>query len=576
MSRPMPAERSAVVEPPSPRPPRVGAGPHPAVPAVGSALLLWSTFPPANWGWLAWVALVPLFLMVESRRSWPAVYFGAWVGGMVFWALAVQWVRLCDESAWFGWLLMAFALSMFWPLWLGLTRLAVRRLCLPRIVAAPVVWVALEYVRAYAVTGFPWYYLAHSQHRVLPLIQVADFAGSLGLSLVIAVVNAWVCDLLTLPLLRPGRSGPRLTARQAVRLASVTVLVGGTLAYGGLRLASARFRPGPRVALLQSNLLQNRKMTSEPKELLTIYANLVERANRLAERPDLIVWPETSYPYSFVAIDPALDRGRLDAQVKEIDPDIRTETWLAKRDNVAGHLRDWSDRLGLPMLVGSITYDHSAAGLSRYNSAILFQPGGKAPQFVHKIHLVPFGEYVPLVETFPWLTALTPYHGAHVPSLGFGPGPAWLDLGPYRLAAAICFEDTVPQVVRRFFAEAADGRQPDVLLNLSNDGWFQGSSEHDMHLAVSVFRCVENRVPLARAANVGVSAIVDGNGRVLRAAAKLTETVLAGVVPLDDRVAPYTRWGDWLGKVCLYVTIGFIPLALMNWRRGDRLDRLAL
>ena len=148
-----------------------------------------------------------------------------------------------------------------------------------------------------------------------------------------------------------------------------------------------------------------------------------------------------------------------------------------------------------------------------------------------------------MIETFPWLTAFTPYHGTHVPSLSFGRGPVWIDLGPYRLAAAICFEDTVPQVVRRFFREAKDGRHPDVLLNLSNDGWFHGSSEHDMHLAVSVFRAVENRVPLARAANTGVSAIVDGNGRVLKKLPKLEQDVLAGDVPLDDRSALYSRVG---------------------------------
>ena len=113
------------------------------------------------------------------------------------------------------------------------------------------------------------------------------------------------------------------------------------------------------------------------------------------------------------------------------------------------HLSVWADRLGVPMLVGVNNYDHRPGGLAKYNSAVLYEPKGLAPRFYHKIHLVPFGEYVPLIKTFPWLTALTPYHGETVPSLNFGPGPAWFDVGPYRFAAAICFEDTVPQVVRR-------------------------------------------------------------------------------------------------------------------------------
>jgi apolipoprotein N-acyltransferase len=173
---------------------------------------------------------------------------------------------------------------------------------------------------------------------------------------------------------------------------------------------------------------------------------------------------------------------------------------------------------------------------------------------------VPFGEYVPLIGTFPWLTVLTPYHGpdAVIPSLSFGGEPAWFRLGSYRLAAAICFEDTVPRVVRRFFS-APDQSQPDLLLNLSNDGWFRGSSEHDMHLAVSVFRAVENRVPLARAVNTGISAVVDGNGRVIAALPKLQEGFLTQTIPLDDRVAFYSDCGDWLGVACLAATVA-LPL----------------
>jgi apolipoprotein N-acyltransferase len=222
------------------------------------------------------------------------------------------------------------------------------------------------------------------------------------------------------------------------------------------------------------------------------------------------------------------------------------------------------------MLVGSLTFDHRPSGYSRYNSALLFQPGSATVQAAFKLHLVPFGEYVPLIETFPWLTALTPYHGTHIPSLDPGTDPVWLSLGPYRVVTAICFEDTVPQVVRRYFREAQDGPHPDLLVNLSNDGWFRGSSEHDMHLAVSVFRAVEHRVPLARAANMGVSAIVDGNGRVVASLPKLKEGVLAGVVPLDDRAGTYSTWGDWLGQSCLAVTIGLVPLAFLYPRLRRR------
>jgi apolipoprotein N-acyltransferase len=542
---------------------------HPIWPALGSAILLWTTFPPVEWSWLAWVALVPLFVLIKSRRSRLSIYFGAWAGGMVFWTLAIQWVRLSDESAWLGWLVMALALSVFWPLFLALARVAVLHLRLPSMVAAPIIWVALEYVRAYFMTGFPWYYLAHSQHAVLAVIQIADLTGSLGVSVIIALVNAWVVDVLSLPLLRPSAQGPRLTPQQSRRLGWVVALLALTIGYGSFRLASARFHDGPRVALLQSSLIQSRKDKLSHERLIAIYESLLARAVSGPEKPELIVWPETSYPYGYIAIDPAIDKPTLDRQVKQLLATFTVEKRLEQRDLIARQLHGWADQLDIPMLVGSTTTVHRPERVDRYNSALLLLPGETAVQSFHKLHLVPFGEYVPLISVFPWLTVLTPYHGSYVPSLSFGNEPKWLEMGKYRIAAAICFEDTVPQVVRRYFHEAKDGRHPDIVLNLSNDGWFKGSSEHDMHLAVSVFRAVEHRVPLARAANCGVSAIVDGNGRVLSSLPTLKEGVLSGIVPLDDREALYSSVGDWLGQSCLLVTIGLVPLAFI-WKRRDR------
>jgi apolipoprotein N-acyltransferase len=159
---------------------------------------------------------------------------------------------------------------------------------------------------------------------------------------------------------------------------------------------------------------------------------------------------------------------------------------------------------------------------------------------------------------------LTPYRGETIPSLAFGQVPRWFDVNGYRLATAICFEDTVPQVTRRFFAEAPDGRKPDLLLNLSNDGWFKWSEELEMHLAVSVFRAVENRVPLARAVNTGISALIDGNGHIQARLPKNTQQVLVGVAMLDDRVALYTFWGDWLGQACLALTSIALLIAIAS------------
>ncbi len=180
------------------------------------------------------------------------------------------------------------------------------------------------------------------------------------------------------------------------------------------------------------------------------------------------------------------------------------------------------------------------------------------------MHLVPFGEYFPLIDTIPWLAALTPYGNQKLHSLTAGQKPLALPLGPYRLAVSICFEDTVPHVIRQSFTGENAADQPDVLINLSNDGWFHGSAELDMHLASGVFRAIENRVPLARAVNTGLSALVDGNGEIRESLAKEFKGVLSVTVPLDRRTSYYSMWGDWLGLTCLAISIGLLPLAVLR------------
>ena len=200
---------------------------------------------------------------------------------MVFWILAVPWLRLIGPGAWIGWIVLALVFSLWWPLFLALTRWAYFRVRLPLILAAPIAWVAVEYIRAYFLTGFPWYYLAHSQYRYLHVIQIADFAGSLGISLAIAVVNAWLVDLVTLPLFRTRANGARrqtLTTSQSVRLWSVTILIGTMLCYGAFRVSTAQFRDGPRLALLQSNLVQGHKFQRDPNDVRDEFKAMIERA----------------------------------------------------------------------------------------------------------------------------------------------------------------------------------------------------------------------------------------------------------------------------------------------------------
>jgi apolipoprotein N-acyltransferase len=543
---------------------------HRMVAGMASGFLLWTSFPPVEWSWLAWIALVPLFWLATLRGPRKKTYVAAWAGGLTFWMLALEWVRMCNPSAWLGWLLMALFFSLWWPGFLALTRFAVFRLQVPLLLAAPIIWVGGEFLRAHILSGFPWYYLAHSQFRRLYLIQVADLTGSLGISFLIAILNALIVDLLSLPLLHVTKSGTRLVRRQHIRLCAVTILLGTTFCYGAFRISNASFRDGPKLALLQSNIEQRQKAEGDPAKILAYFEGLVERALAKGGPPDLIVWPETSYPHGYIAIDSHVENATLARQVRSIEPKSSVQGWVERKTETENKLQVWVDTTKVPMLVGSTFYDHQPGSLDKYNSAILFCPSPSPIQYYHKMHLVPFGEYVPFIDSLPWLSKLTPYQGGRVPNLSFGRQSVVIPLKPYLLAVTICFEDTIPQVIARFFREAPADRQPDVLINLSNDGWFHGSAELDMHLAIGVFRAVEHRVPLARAVNTGLSALVDGNGEIRSFLVKETDGVLSVTVPLDDRRSPYTRMGDWLGLSCLAVTIGLVPVGIFRKPRRRR------
>ena len=296
-------------------------------------------------------------------------YLAAWLGGLTFWMLAFQWLWLLDVGALTGWILMSLVFSCWWPLFMVVARLAVFRLRLPLIVAAPIVWVGLEFGRAYFLSGFPWYYLAHSQFRNLYLIQIADFASSLGISLLIAIVNAMVVDLTMLPLLARSRRGVRLHRRQYVRLCVVTCLLGTTLCYGAIRVSSARFHDGPRLALLQSNIEQKHKNKGTADPIIAEFRELIGQALGRRDRPELIVWPETAYPYGLISIDPELQAAELETQVRSIAPKWSGKEWRQRMEDILANLHSWTDQAQVPMLVGAIAYDHRRDALKRYNTA---------------------------------------------------------------------------------------------------------------------------------------------------------------------------------------------------------------
>ncbi|MDR2849174.1 MAG: apolipoprotein N-acyltransferase [Verrucomicrobiota bacterium] len=526
--------------------------------AALSGLLLWAAFPPQAQAESAWMARVPLFLLV--RRSCPKAAAGwAWLAGLVFWVATLSWFPAIIKNggpwplvllgqvglaAWCAAFLAGFAYAScaVWrwagsgPGWRRVAAVAV---------ADPLLWAGTEVLRGWLLSGFAWNFLGVSQVANLPLIQVASVTGVYGVSAVLVMVNgavASVAERTAAPLLaRLGMGGlprpERWAGRLAQSLESALPLVAVVCCFywGTWRVAeSHRQKTAPwRVALIQPNtpcvFLRGDDDVRAQVELLLNQTRLAG-----AGRPDLAVWPETA-----------------------------TMGTVSNNEDTPQLIRAGAAAAGAPLLTGTSEIEETAVssaapkGMFFYNAAWLFSATGEAMGRYRKRHLVPFGEYIPLDKTVPILQRLAPT-GVSC-TAGRGPGVLHLTRGPgedLAMGPLICFEDTVPALSRS--AVAAGAR---LLVLMTNDAWFNGSIEPVQHLNQSIFRAVENGVPLVRAANSGVSCMVDMAGRVTCLGEKGEMADFAGFlvrqveVPEVPLPAPYTRWGDW--------TLGYPGLALL-------------
>ena len=545
-----------------------------------SAALLWACFTPVNASPLAWIALVPLLLLVrvEQRLRW--MYTAVYCGGLLGQLATLQWMRLGDPTMYIAWSALSIYLALYSVVFVAVSRVAVHRWGMPLVVVGPVVWTGLEFLRAHLMTGFAWYFLGHSQYRWLEFIQISDLVGAYGVSFVIAMSSAALALLVPHPWLIRFRlahssTGPvtasGLSLGQLVQVAATVVVFGSTLAYGYVRRSQAAFTPGPRVALIQGNFLASLRVPS-PSEQDIFLTHLRLMAQTVKEQPDVIVWPEGMFPFPLLNAE----AGMTDEQLATLAPYMKPEVW---RDEwVRKTLATESLRTNAALILGVHAADADKDRLRQYNSAAFVRPDVGLAGRYDKLHRVPFGEYIPLRESLPWLMNLTPYRGSD--GLDKGEQATVFEYGKWRMAPVICFEDTVPHLVRGIIAAGSandTGREVDLLVNLTNDGWFHGSSELDQHLITSAFRAVECRTPLVRAVNTGISAIIDGDGAILdpevfidgdarknapakpRTSARDPQTgawhrqlnaALVHTVPLDPRRSLYVRFGDWFAMLC--------------------------
>lgn len=502
-------------------------------PALASGLLLTGAFPDWGFSCLAWIALVPLLICLRDLSPGNAFRAG-FLTGMAHYLTLMYWLAYTlntyGNMPWYlcGLALFLFAayLACYFALF-SMLLIRVDRGNPVGMLTAPLLWVALEYVRSFLFSGFPWELLGYTQFDVLPLIQISDITGVYGVSFLIVTANTVICRIV---LCLNGKTWQGMTIKKyaaVVQFSALCLIAGALWGYGIWRIndidRSMARATSARIAVVQGNIDQTLKWDRAFKtEVAQKYVRLSLEAGK--KKPELIVWPETATPFYF------LYHTRLTKMVKE---GVR--------------------RIGCDFLIGSPSFSRQGDKNEYYNSAYLLHPDGTLGHRYDKVHLVPFGEYVPFKE---WL----PFAGKIVDHVGdFKPGTKGVTLAwqGYHLGIQICYEMIFPNLSRAIVKNGAN-----LLFNLTNDAWYGNTGAPDQHFSMAVLRAVENRRWVARAANTGISGFIDPVGRVTASTPLFEDAVVTQKVFFGRDISFYTHWGDLFAQVCLGGILLIIALQL--------------
>jgi apolipoprotein N-acyltransferase len=544
--------------------------------AILSGVLYASCFAPFNLTWFCWVALTPLvaaiwFSGTKSRHGWLRSVLLGYLTGLTFFWSVFFWLTTVTVL---GWFVLQFYMAIYFAIWAWFCHFVRPRsssrqsrprtkwdqmLAQARTIAPPArspwlkstsnlrlafllasAWAALEWSRGWVFSGFGWNGLGVALHDTWPLIQITELTGVAGLSFMVAFANVIILT-----------TGYRLVVEARTRVMrphfdfTVTMAcIVGVLVFG-VRATQVSPPARPlRVAAVQANVPQTQKFDPQfTRRIFDQFRRLSEIALGANPSPDLLVWPESSMPGPVLA----------DEESHKFVMDLAT---ASETD----------------LLLGTIDVDRRDV----YNAALLVADGGDRIQVYRKVHLVPFGEYVPGRYTVPLLAQIV---GDQVPG-DFKGGTEHtvftLTDSEVHVAPLICFEDTIGELARQFVLPSETTPGANLLVDVTNDGWFKQSAGSHQHLANAIFRCTETRRPMIRAANTGVTCFINQFGRVTQilrddTGSTFIEGVLAGEikVPTEHDLTFYTRHGELFAKGCAAVTlISILLFGLRRWKRG--------
>jgi len=479
-----------------------------------SGLMLTAGFSPTGMDWIAWISLIPLFICLEDKSPLDAFKLGLITGlfhylSLIYWIIVVlhRYGNIPFILSLGALLLLSLYLALYIAFF-ALILIGFRQTRLSAFFGASI-WVSLEYARAHILTGFPWCLLGYTQYPRLSLIQISDIVGVYGISFIIVLVNLVIYHLLS-----NSKSRKSLLAEAIF----TSCIIGSIFLYGYNSIrAKADINLNEKeikTIIAQGNIDQSLKWDTDFQEkTLEIYKKLSEKS--VVFKPQIIIWPETAFPSFFQDTSYLSDEVYQTAKV--VDSYI---------------------------LFGSPAYKKNKDTILFFNRAYLVSED-KIVDYYDKVHLVPFGEYVPLKKYIPFIHRLVPSAGDFFSGMKIKP----IHAPEFQMGILICFESIFPDISRKLVLEGAE-----FLVNLTNDAWFGQTSAPYQHLSMAVFRCIENGLPMARAANTGISAFILPDGRIIKKSRIFVRELLQHKIELKRNKTFYSHFGDIFAILIMFIT----------------------
>ena len=495
---------------------------------VATALFLLLAFPRFDLWPMAHLALVPLLLHLYGCRRGRAAFGAGLLSGCLFYAGLLYWIPR-SLGAYGGLnltmsiltlLAVCLACGGFWGAFAWAVYRLVSRWGWRGFFPVPCLWVVMEWLRdSVPQIGFPWGNLGTSQAYVGPLIQIADLTGVYGVSGLVAAINTVFLLLLLMEVPRK----VKIFWGALVGIALFHVLVYAEFCYLTIPITRGR---AVEVAGIQGNAPDQNDWERLREFHVEIYPALVAELDKRSPRPELVILPENPAPFSY-------------------DRDLGYRQMMS----------ELSRRHGITLLFNGIHY--SARGY--HNSVFSLDPAGRPGPVYDKIRLVPFAEQIPLQPVFSFVRILS----REISNFRPGTEPVLHDARGVKAGVFICYEGVFPGLVRDFTGAGAD-----LLVNVTNDGWFGQTAAPYQHFQPNLLRAVENRRYLVRVANTGISAIIDPFGRVVEKGPLFERAIVSGTVYTQDRRSLYVAWGNWFPVLCAGAALFFLILSTRKKQDG--------